>query len=133
MTEALEFPAWAGQMRHLVELMESLPFCGPPRPVRAHLSPGPAPSASSANTAADGSHLLVHTPAGQGFGGHQRAGRTPRAYWFDPPSGTFDEVDVAQDYTPRPATRTGPARGGRVVISRTDAVEVETEERPCRP
>ncbi|MDN5920473.1 MAG: glycoside hydrolase family 140 protein, partial [Pseudonocardia sp.] len=100
-TEALESPA-GEQMRHLRELMESLPFTrGEPDQSVLGSEPGSGAERITANVASNGSYLLVYTAAGQGFsvdtsvvtGG-------PKAYWFNPRSGEFDETDVATGYSP---------------------------------
>ena len=89
-------------MRHLRELMESLPFTrGQPNPSVLGSDTGSGAERIVANTASDSSYLLVYTPAGQGFSVDTSVvSGDPTAYWFDPRSGDFDEIDVTEDYTP---------------------------------
>lgn len=100
-SEALEFPA-GEQMRHLRELMESLPFTrGAPDQSVLGSEAGSGAERIVANVASDGSYLLVYTPAGQDFSVDTSVVTgEARAYWFDPRSGDFNTVDVTEDYSP---------------------------------
>lgn len=100
-TEALEFPA-GEQMRHLRELMESLPFTRG-EPDQSVLGSGPGSGAERvvANVASDGSYLLVYTPAGEEFSADASVVTgTPKAYWFNPRTGEFDTTKVTKKYSP---------------------------------
>ncbi|MDN5763937.1 MAG: glycoside hydrolase family 140 protein [Microlunatus sp.] len=100
-TEALEFPA-GEQMRHLRELMESLPFTrGEPDQSVLTSEAGSGAERIVANVASNGSYLLVYSPAGQGFSVDTSVVTgSPKAYWFNPRTGEFDEVEVAEKYSP---------------------------------
>lgn len=98
---ALEFPA-ASQMRHLRELMESLPFWrGRPADTLLESQAGSGAERIVVNADPDGSYLLVYSPAGRGFSVDTSVVTgSPKVYWFDPRSGEFDSTEVATDYTP---------------------------------
>ncbi|MEQ3554483.1 glycoside hydrolase family 140 protein [Pseudonocardia nematodicida] len=100
-TDALELPA-AGQMRHLRELMESLPFhLGEPAPSVLTSDLGSGAERVVANRASDGSYLLVYSPSGREFTVDSSAVTGPaRAYWVDPRTGERTQTGAGADYAP---------------------------------
>ncbi|WP_281072855.1 apiosidase-like domain-containing protein [Pseudonocardia parietis] len=100
-SEALEFPA-GEQMRHLRELMESLPFTrGEPDQSVLGTEPDSGAERIAANVATDGSYLLVYTPTGQDFSVDTSVVTgSPEAYWFNPRTGEFDATKLATTYSP---------------------------------
>lgn len=100
-TDALDLPA-AGQMRHLRELVESLPYrLGVPDPSALTSETGSGADRITANRASDGSYLLVYTPSGDGFSVDPAAvPGAARAQWVDPRTGRRVETRPGPRYEP---------------------------------
>ena len=100
-TDALDLPA-AGQMRHLRELLESLPFgLGEPAPSVLTSDAGSGADRVVANRASDGSYALVYSPSGGEFA--VDPGAVPgaaRAFWVDPRTGERTETAPGDRYDP---------------------------------
>ncbi|MEV1294545.1 glycoside hydrolase family 140 protein [Pseudonocardia sp. NPDC049635] len=100
-TDALRLPA-GGQMVHLRELMEALPFqLGVPDQSVITSETGSGKDRIVGNRASDGSYLLVYTPSGGGFTLDPAAteGLTT-ARWFDPRSGGFQDATPGERFEP---------------------------------
>lgn len=99
-TDALTLPA-AGQMRHLRELMESLPFgLGEPDPSVLTSDAGSGADRVVANRASDRSYALVYTPSGGEFTVDPGAVPGGRAFWVDPRTGERTETAPTGDHDP---------------------------------